>query len=221
MIDIKKLIEYRIMDDAEQIKRGKEDIESFHASSVSSCARQLFLTKIHAKTFDISIKSKMQIGSAIHSHIQAYQEIRDVFDVEVPVRYQIEGSPAYIIGSADLVAKDKSLLLDIKSIAGLSFVITKAIPEHLVQLNVYMKCLNINDGQILYVAKTDMQMVTHNWKYNEIVFEETCRKIISVYEALKIWENAGAFNNPIPFEKCKHYCFGCDTEQIKPEFKRL
>lgn len=221
MIDVKELIDKQCMDDEEEHKRAKEPIESFHSSSVCYCARQIFLSKIHAKTFDLATKKKMAVGSALHHQIQWYKNIKDNFDIEVPVKYQVEGSPVFLVGSADLVAKDKSCVVDIKSINGFSFVKTAPSQEHLVQLNVYMKCLGISEGQILYVNKTDMDMISHNWKYNELVFEATVRKVLMVYEALKKWENDGAYNNPIPFPKCKSDCFACRTEMLFPEIQKI
>jgi hypothetical protein len=221
MIDIKSLIQSRVQDDAEEIRRAKELPESYHASLLGGCERQIFLTKIHAKEFSLDVKMKMAVGSAIHNHIQSYKEIREVFDVEVPLKYQIKDSPAFILGSADLVAKDLSLVADIKSIASLKYVVVEPIKEHLIQLNVYLNALGLIDGQILYVDKVSMEIVVHPFKSDNLMFEETCKKVIRVYNALKIWETSGAFNNPIPFEKCQTRCFGCETEQIKPNFQKL
>jgi len=218
MIDIIQLIQERILNEDEQDKRAVEPLESFHASSTGYCARQIFLTKIHAKKFDLNIKGSMEVGSALHHRIQWYPKIKELFDVEVPIKVQIEGSPVFILGSADLVAKDKSLVADIKSINGLTYVSSSPMREHLVQLNVYLKGLGINDGQIVYVNKPNMELAKHDFKYDEKMYQGMCMKLITIYVALKRWDAEGTFEQ-IPFSKCG--CYFCKSENLDANFGRL
>ena len=219
MIDLKGIIQRKIMNDEEERRRAKEELGSFHCSGLGYCARQIFLNKIHAKYFDLNIKGSMSVGSAIHHYIQWFKDIKDVCEVEVPLKYMIEGSEAFLVGSADLVAKDRSMVCDIKSINGLNYVFASPMAEHIVQVNTYLKCLDIQDGQILYVNKPNMEMVVHNIKYNEVIFQQTIMKVLTVFEALKRWENDGAFNNPIPFKPCG--CWACRNETLHPDIIKL
>jgi hypothetical protein len=219
MIDIKRIIEEQLMNDKEEQRREAEPIEFFHASSLGYCDRQIFLTKIHAKTFDVFTRGKMEIGSSIHHRIQHYPEIRELFDVEVPVKIAVEGTSLVIVGSADLVAKDKSVCQDIKSINGLTYVQTRPMAEHIVQVNAYLRALDIINGEIVYVNKTDMNIIVHPFNYNANLFKQTCEKILRVFDALKRFDNNGTFNmDEIP-PKCG--CFFCNSEQLSPNFERL
>lgn len=219
MIDIKRIIEEQIMNDKEEQRRVQEPIEFFHASSLGYCERQIFLTKIHAKTFDINTRGKMEMGSSVHHRIQHYPEIKEQFDTEIPIKIEIQGTPLFIVGSADLVAKDKSVCGDIKTINGLTYIQTRPMGEHIAQVNVYLHALKIIDGQIIYVNKTDMNMIVHNFQYSDALFEQTCGKVIRVYDALKRFDNNGTFNKEEIPRKCG--CFFCNTEQLNPNFEKL
>lgn len=220
-MEIKEIVMKRIMDDAEEIRRSEEPREVFHSSSLGFCERQLFLNKIGVKEWEYNIKSSMQVGSIIHYFIQGLPEVRENFFIEVPIKFQIDGTPIYIVGSADLVKKDRSKIIDIKSAKSLLYLQASPMYHHIPQILMYMKGLGIMEGELLYVDKSNLDMVSHIINFDENLYNETIQKVIRVYNALKEWENAGAFNRPIPFPRCKNKCYFCETEKIKKEFEAL
>ena len=221
MINLQELIRKRILNDEVGDIRAIEPIEVFHPSTLGFCERQIFLSKINAKDFDEITKGSMQSGTVLHSWIEHFPELLDSCVIEKPITIQIQGTLAFIKGNADIVTKDNSYVWDIKSTKTLSYLQSSPMSHHIPQINVYMAGLNANEGELLYIEKNTLQTVKHVLAFNKILFEQTCQKIIKVYEALKVWENAGGWNNPIPFEKCKGRCFFCETESIKPEFLKL
>lgn len=219
MEDIKTLIEQRILNDAEELERAREIPESYHASSVGFCERQIFLTKLHAKMFGLKEKSEMTVGSCIHYFVQGIKTVKDLFDIEVPIKYQIEGSPVFIVGKADLVLKEFPYVIDIKSSKSLMYLQNSPMSHQVPQLLVYMKCLGADEGELLYIEKATFIMLQHKIKFNQELFDQTCKKVVRVYEAIKKWENDGAFNKKIPFLPCG--CYFCRNEILYPEFKKL
>jgi len=216
MIDIKQMIEKRIMNDEIEQQRKTELPEIWHPSILGYCERQMFLSKIHARMFDKIIKGSMMSGTILHHWVQHFPELQETCDIEKPIKLQINGSLAFIQGSADIVLKDNSYVWDIKSAKSLAFIPMK---QHIDQLNVYLAGLNAPEGELLYIEKNTLETVPYKIKFNQQLFDETVGKVLSVYEALKVWENAGSFNNPIPFTSCG--CYFCKNEVINPEIKKL
>jgi hypothetical protein len=169
MIDFKELVIKKLTNDAESISRSREGIHIFHPSQVSGCLRSAFLNKLHATTFSVDILGKMATGSSIHGYIESWPEVREVFDIEVPIEYHLEGVEGiYIKGHADLVAKDKTMLGDIKSSATLDYIRSRPSSHHVEQVNLYLKALGIQDGEILYIAKLNFEPLVHKVRYDEV-----------------------------------------------------
>lgn len=219
MIDFKELVIKKLTHDAESISRSREGINVFHPSQVSGCLRSAFLNKLHATTFSVDILGKMCSGTSIHQYIQSWPEIKEAFDIEVPIEYHLEGVEGiYIKGHADLVAKDKSMLGDIKSSASLDFVRSRPSSHHVEQVNLYLKALGIQEGEILYIAKLNFEPLVHKITYDEEMFQRTISKIKMVYRLLKLWNEKKSVEL-IP-KKCSSDCFMCRGEQLTEEFKK-
>lgn len=218
MINIKELIEKKLEDDSEKIKRASEPLECFHASSVGYCERQIFLTKLSAKMFDNQIKGSMAIGTLIHHYIQSFPEILEHCEVEHDIILSVPNSQAYIKGRTDIMLKNGQYVWDIKSIKTLAYVLETPMREHVEQLNIYMAGANAQAGQLIYVQKSDMQTVTFNLVFDQEMLNHSFYKVSSVYEALKKWDAEGRFDK-IPF--ARDSCYHCSTEHLHPDFKKL
>lgn len=214
---IKDLVLKRIHSEGEW---GQDDlsIERFHPSSAGFCKRQIFLSKINAKSFPEEVKGAMQVGSIIHDWIQGFREVKNCFDIEKEVKVNLPDSNIYFKGNADLVSKDNSLVIDLKSINGLSFVNAKPMDSHVVQLMVYMYGLGIDSGKIIYINKSNLVMVEHSVKQDDEVLNKTFKKIRDVYYALKQWDEQVIWGR-LPFEKCG--CYFCKNEVLDEHFEKL
>jgi len=200
---------------------GKDDlaIERFHPSESGKCERQIFLSKIRAKTFSERIRASMEVGTILHRYVQKLWDIKEFFDIEVQVKTDVPDSKIYFRGNADLVAKDKSVVIDLKAINGLSYVKDNPMTEHIYQLMVYMKGLEIPNGEIIYINKGDLEMVRHKIDLtSEIRLNKAYAKVKAVYEALKIWDAQPRWDK-IPFPKDS--CYHCRSEMLDPQFKKL
>lgn len=215
-MDIKQLIKKRILDDGEEKKRLGEPIELFHPSSLGYCRRQIFLSKIGAKDFPQWIRGSMQAGTNLHVWIQSFNEIQDKCLIEHVVNFPIN-EHIFIKGSADLVHKKTGYVWDIKSIKTLSFVYKNPKAEHVEQLNAYLMGLGSKEGEILYLQKSDLEVVSHKVVANLELFSGTKKKIIDVYNNLIRWDKKEI--KYCPFDKCG--CYFCKNEQLKPEFKDI
>ena len=215
-MDIKELIKKRILDDKESVKRANEPIEFFHSSSLGYCKRQIFLSKINAKDFAQWIKGSMRAGTNLHNWIQSFQEIKDACLIEQVVKYPINDK-VFIKGSADIVHKQTGYVWDIKSIKTLTFVYGKPKDEHVEQLNSYLFGLGSKEGEILYIQKSDLAVVSHKVTLNVELFESTKKKVMDVYEQLLLWDSKQI--KYCPFDPCS--CYFCKNENLKPEFKDI
>lgn len=214
---VEEKIKEEVMDDGDW---GKEDrsLERFHPSQAGLCERQIFLRKINAKTFDYHVKGILQLGTIIHDWVQKIEDVLTKYHIEKGVRFDIPESHLYFRGNADLVAKDGSEVIDLKSINGFNWVEGSPMKSHTIQLMVYMKALGISEGKIVYVDKNTLKTLSHDVKIDEDELKEVYAKIERVYQALKKWDSEGKFNK-IPFDKCG--CFFCRQEKLKPEFEKL
>lgn len=217
MIDIKETVLSHIRADDNW---GKDDmsIERFHPSTSGYCERQIFLSKINARTFTDIVRGSMQSGTLIHNWVQSFNEIKENFFIEKQVRLNVPDSPIYFLGNSDLVAKDNSLVVDLKSINGLNYVRGTPMTDHIYQVLIYMQGLGIQKGKIIYINKADLDVVEHIIEPSPIRLNKAYEKVKKVYEALKIWDAQPKWDK-IPFDKCG--CYHCRSEVLEPQFLKL
>jgi hypothetical protein len=196
---------------------GDDDtLETFHPSKAGSCKRQIILSKLKARDFSDGVKGEMAIGTAIHNYIQNMKKIREYYDVEVKFKKQTTGK-WYWQGSVDLMCKDKTELIDIKSVKTLQYLQTKPYNTHSNQVLAYMVCNNIKLGKIIYVDKVTFEMIEHKVLPREDVWDAIQKKNDHVYqELLKLWASDTLY---MPFQKCQ--CFQCKKEVVKPKFMKV
>ena len=217
MEQVKDIIMNKIIEDDDW---GKDDLslERFHPSTAGYCERQIFLSKIHAKTFPVSVRGAMQCGTIIHHWIQNINEIKKNFDIELPVTTTVPESNIYFKGNADLVAKDKSIVIDLKTINSLSYVKSSPMKEHVYQILIYMQGLDITRGKLIYINKLNLETVEHVIVMNQTKLKKVYDKVKNVYTALKVWDAKEIWGD-LPFSKCG--CFHCNVETLNPQFESL
>jgi len=193
-------------------------LERFNTQDAGFCERQMFLAKIKGKLLGLDVKGNILSNDVISHYIQSIPEVKDKYDINVQVKTNVPNSNVYYSGFAPLVAKDKSEVIDIRPMYGISRVKDFPNKEHIYQVVVWMNGLGIKKGRIVYVNKSDMEVVEHIVDESPIRLQRAFDKASLVYEKLKDWDNKPKWDKiPIP----KDDCWFCKVEVIEPQLKLL
>jgi hypothetical protein len=116
-------------------------------------------------------------GHGVHERLQKYlKDIGVLVEAEVPVVNQ----EYEICGSADGIIKlrNREGVIEIKSINSNGFYSTyEPKPEHLIQINVYMFCLDIPRGCVLYENKNNQKLKEFYVKLDSEILDPILEKI--------------------------------------------
>ena len=141
--------------------RDNRRIHCFHPSSLHKSAQYLYRAYFDGddnQDFDARIYRIFDNGHAVHERLQKYLNDTGVLvEAEVPV----ENEEYEIVGTCDGIIQidAKQGVLEIKSINSNGFYsLHEPKPEHQIQLNVYMFCLDIPQGCILYECKDNQEL---------------------------------------------------------------
>jgi hypothetical protein len=163
-------------------------IRCFHPSSLHKSARELYwhyLEGDNNQRFDSRTLRIFDNGHAVHDRLQKYlKDIGVLVEAEVP----FENQEYEICGSADGIIKleNKKGILEIKSINSNGFYSTyEPRPDHLIQLNVYMFCLGIPRGCLLYECKDDQELKEFFVKQDPEILNPVLEKIRYVQECIR------------------------------------
>lgn len=169
--------------------RGRDPREKrcFHPSSLHRPARDLYRMYFDGDQQEVSprVQRIFDNGSHVHTRLQEYlSKIGILKQVEVPV----ENREYNIRGHADGIIEISGAkgVLEIKSInQNQFFALLAPKPDHLVQLNVYMFCLGIPRGVILYECKNDQELKEFFVKQDDAILKPVLEKIRLVQECIR------------------------------------
>ncbi|MBP7232192.1 MAG: hypothetical protein KBA28_09695 [Syntrophaceae bacterium] len=171
-------------------QRPKDDRPKhcFHPSSLHLDAKELYWRYINGdndKKFESRILRIFDNGHAVHQRLQDYLTKAGILErAEIPVfdeQYEIRGH-------ADGIVKINGAngVLEIKSMNANQFYSAyEPKPEHLIQVNVYMHCLNIPRACLLYECKDNQEMKEFFVKQDQSILQPILDKIKFVQECLK------------------------------------
>jgi CRISPR/Cas system-associated exonuclease Cas4 (RecB family) len=200
---------------------------TFHPSSAGKCPRliQLNMLGVFKKTTPPKSRRIFDTGNSMHNRYGEYFKGMGLFlDKEVDLMYEKDG--VVIKGNCDYIIKDfndTKHILELKSINSRGFTELlrsgKPIENHLLQLNIYMKCLNIYTGEILYENKDTQEIKIYEIRYNEDRFEEC----FAVFRRINEYMNMKPMKIvPVEYPTCnskyceaKEYCQGLYNEKKK------
>lgn len=164
--------------------RGRE---CFHPSSLHKSASELYRMYFDGdqQEFPPRVLRIFDNGHYVHKRLQTYlAEMGILQQAEVPVfnrEYDIRGTCDGIIRIGE-----KKGVLEIKSINQNQFYsLHEPKPEHLIQLNVYMFCLGIPRGSLLYECKNDQELKIFFVKANRNILEPVLEKIKYIRRCIK------------------------------------
>lgn len=162
----------------------------FHPSSLASCPRLLYesylLSTHESSDSDPRVKRIFDNGRYVHQRIQNYyREIGVLIDEDVP----ISDEKYEICGEIDGLLKfwDELIVLDVKSINKNGFRnLYKPSYGYIVQLNVYMYCLGLRYGILLYECKDDQEVAEFLVEYNESILVPIFQKLKYVQKCIQL-----------------------------------
>jgi len=169
------------------VKREKRQIHCFHPSSLHKSTEELYHLYLHGddqQEFEPRILRVFDNGHAVHARIQDYLKDAGILkQAEVPVKdtdYEIEGHADGIIEIQGIEG-----VLEIKSMNQNQFYSAyEPKPDHLTQINVYMYCLGIPRGCLLYECKDNQELKEFYVKQDNTILNPILEKIRDVQKRL-------------------------------------
>jgi len=168
--------------------RAKRAIGCFHPSSLHKSAKELYRIYFDGdadRSFPPRVLRIFDNGHCVHRRIQKYlAEVGILKQTEVPV----ENEEYNIVGTCDGIIEigSKQGVLEIKSMNSTQFYSTyQPKPEHLIQINVYMFCLGIPRGCLLYECKNDQELKEFYLKQDNVILMPILEKIRYVQHCIR------------------------------------
>ena len=159
----------------------------FHPSSLHKTPRELYYHYLQGDTqdFEPRILRIFDNGHAVHSRLQGYlQEIGILRATEVPVEHEEYEIKGHADGILEINGVDG--VLEIKSMNSNQFYGSyEPKAEHLVQANIYMFCLGIPRGCLLYECKDTQELKEFYIKQEQSLLEEILTKISYVQRCIR------------------------------------
>jgi len=163
----------------------------FHPSSLHKSIDELYrhyLNGDNSKKFEPRVLRIFDNGHGVHNRLQGYlKEIGILKQAEIPVEnaeYEIKGHADGIIDINGV-----SGVLEIKSMNTNQFYSAyDPKPEHLIQINVYMFCLQTPRGCLLYECKDNQKLKKFYVKMDSSVLNPVLAKIKQVQEKIRAKE---------------------------------
>ena len=160
--------------------KDKRRINCFHPSTLHKSPRYLYdayLNGDNNQDFEPRLLRIFDNGHGVHERLQKYlKEIGVLLEAEVPV----ENVEYEICGTCDGILKlgKREGVLEIKSINSNGFYAThEPKPEHLIQINIYMFCMDIPRGCILYENKDNQRLKEFFVKQDLAILDPVFEKI--------------------------------------------
>lgn len=197
-------------------KRNKEEyrkVEYFRPSNTHQCSRYWYynFTGIdYPVEFSPQTYRIFDNGHAVHDRL--YQYFRDMgilLEEELPVSY--DDPP--IQGTADgVIDLHGPRLIELKSISAEGFeyrrLAHKPSDNHYRQAQIYMQCLDLDSGFVIYENKNNQQIlpiyIERDGKFIDKLFNKYRKIYVSVQEQAM---------PDRPYKRTSKYCASCDLEQ--------
>lgn len=218
MIDFESAIQSTLVRLNDEHSHTELDPYTFHPSQLAKCPRQCYNSKLGLLD-NTDALGTFHTGTTIHEFME--NEVSSVLDVETQreVAIETEMDGLTIVGHADLYEPGTNTVYDYKSRASW-YRFNPPIQRHLDQVHLYMKALGATQGQIVYLAKSDLEVRT--WPPESAgtdAFGLSPGRILDLLEKGKyiaatiINKGYPTSEEEIPFEKCD--CWLCEKESLR------
>jgi hypothetical protein len=218
MIDFESAIQSTLIQLNDEHSHTELDPYTFHPSQLAKCPRQCYNSKLGLLDHTDALGT-FHTGTTIHEFME--NEVIPDLDVETQreVAIEMEMDGLTIIGHADLYEPGTNTVYDYKSRANW-YRFNPPIERHLDQIYLYMKALGASQGQIVYLAKSDLEVRTWPPESAGIdAFGPDPGRVQDLLEKGKhiaatiIDEGYPTSKEDIPFKKCD--CWLCEKESLR------
>ncbi|MBD3407480.1 MAG: Dna2/Cas4 domain-containing protein [Candidatus Lokiarchaeota archaeon] len=163
--------------DLDEKRKKQKRIGGIHASAIGYCMRkQWYEIKINRPQPNDTLRI-FKVGNLLHDYVtellKRHEDVEYVED-EKPIKILVEPEGFVIHGTYDDLVHLKDgtrILVDEKSCKNL-FYIAEPKKEHVMQLMLYMRVLEVEHGQICYISKNKFQMKNFPVKFDEKLYKE-------------------------------------------------
>lgn len=158
VVDFEQLITDHLAAQEDDDSHTELDPSVFHPSSVGYDKWLIFVKKLGlSDTSDLY--GTFHTGQMIHEFVQGILQERasDRYGIEKPVQFSEDGLT--FTGHADIHDRVSGTLYDIKSRSNW-YHFDPPVDRHIDQLHCYMRGLDVEHGQVVYISKSDMEVRT-------------------------------------------------------------
>jgi len=195
----------------------ERDPETFFASHMGLCPRQLYLSKL-GLTANSDLQGQYRVARLIQTYLE--EQLSDQYPrLETEASLHIDEGPIQFVGRCNVIDPENEIVYSLKTRNGW-YKFSPPVDRHLDQLHVYMRGLDITRGRIVYVSKNDIGDV-REWPppdnespyvdFDRDRYDQLVEKAMRIRDA--IWTN-GIASTPeeIPFQDCG--CYFCNEERL-------
>jgi CRISPR/Cas system-associated exonuclease Cas4 (RecB family) len=196
-------------------RNGKEyrKVEFFRPSSTNQCARYWHYVFDGVEDYPTNFSSQtyriFDNGHAVHDRLYGYlREMGILVHEEIPVSYEDPPIQGTADGVIDLFGHR---LIELKSISAEGFeyrrLAHKPSDAHYRQAQIYMQCLDLDSGFVIYENKNNQQILP-------IYIERDAKFIDKLFNKYKkIYKNFLEGDMPDrPYKRTSKHCASCDLE---------
>lgn len=216
MIDFQETITSILAADNDQFYA--RDPETFFASQIGFCPRQLYVNKL-GLVDDRTLRGKYKVANLIRSYFEK-KIVTQHPKLETSQSVQIDEGPIRLSGQCALFDPEEGIVYGLKVRNGW-YQFSPPVERHIDQLQIYMRGMDVNRGELVYISKNDMgdirewpnsNMDLEHIKFDKGRYSQLVQKATAVRD--QVWTDGIASNpNEIPFDKCG--CYFCNEESLK------
>lgn len=195
----------------------ERDPETFFASHIGLCPRQLYLSKL-GLTRGAELRGQYRVTRLIQKYLE--DRITDQYPrLTSEASIQIDDGSIKFIGRCNLFDSEEEIAYSLKARNGW-YKFTPPVDRHLDQLHLYMRGLSVEQGRLVYVSKNDVGDI-RQWPpsdedqphvaFDQDRYDQFVTKAKRIRDA--IWAD-GIATTPadIPFQDCG--CYFCQEEDL-------
>lgn len=201
---------------------AERDPGTFFAAHIGLCPRQLYLSKL-GLTAQHERRGQYRISRLIQSYLDERVAARYP-RLEVGASAQVDKGPLQFVGRCNLFDPEVGIAYTLKTRNGW-YKFSPPVERHLDQLHVYMRGLGVDEGQLVYISKNDLDDIrvwppTDDNRDTVTFDEDRWDKLVAKATKIRdeVWTN-GIATTPedIPFPSCGCYFCRNETLSIPPD----
>lgn len=185
----------------------RREVGVYHASAMGKCVRRHYF----------NFKEDTQPENDAYPHFELGNRLEDLYEDalkeeygekyvknDVPIKFQ--GDDYKIVGSTDPVIindnGDIETIFEVKTTGNLKYTRGSPKDRHLYQLMCYMKALNVNKANIVYINKYNLETVTHEVQFDIVIWNDILNRAERLHEALENDEPP----EPVNSDESDYFC---------------